>query len=288
MMNGANIRAADGIRLTFYQNRYVVDTLFGGVTTIIATPQGAHLVSGQSAAFYLLNNTVLDDVLISPNSSLDIHLGAFIYDSSVGSISSQIAQLRSYFNAAVPNTTDERFIPFRHVLDGTIPLVAYVHQVDQINSVLRLKREFGFKLIINGGAEAHLIANELAVAEVSVILNPLRRPPQNFESWNIREDSILILHNAGVKVGISQIEANQVTNMRWEAAFAYTLGLSDTEALGLISLNIAQMYNLDVGLIAVGKKANFVLFDGDPLSINSNVVLIGVGNTIMCRPQRYK
>jgi hypothetical protein len=287
-MNGANIKAVDGIRLTNYRNRYVVDTLFGGVTTIIASPQGSHLVSGQSTAFYLLNNTVIDDVLISSSSSLDIHLGAFIYDNDVASVSSQIAQLRSYFTSAVLNPPDELSIPFQNVLNRTIPLVAFVNQIDQINSLVRLQREFGFKLIIIGGAEAHLSANELASAGVSVILNPFRQSPNSFESWNIREDSALILYNAGVNVGLSLNEPNLVTNIRWEAAYAQNQGIPYAEALGMISSNIAEMYNLDVGTISVGKKANFVAFDGDPLAIKSNVVLIVVGNTIICNPQRLK
>jgi hypothetical protein len=123
-MNGANIRAVDGVRLTNYLNTHVINTLYGGVTTIIASPQGSNLVSGQSAAFYLLNKTVIDNAIISPNASLDINIGYYVRNPDVSSVSSQIAQLRSLFNLARSGFMDETIIPFRNVLDGIIPLVA--------------------------------------------------------------------------------------------------------------------------------------------------------------------
>jgi imidazolonepropionase-like amidohydrolase len=163
-----------------------------------------------------------------------------------------------------------------------------VNQIDEINSVMRLQKEFGFKLIINGAGEAHLIANSLAAAGVSVILNPLRQPPDSFLTWNVIDNSASILFNAGVKVGISQTLPDQVSNLRWEAAFAQSMGVPYINALEMISSNIAQMYNLDVGTITVGKQANFVVFNGDPLSIKTSILLIGIGNHILCEPERSK
>lgn len=64
-------------------------------------------------------------------------------------------------------------------------MVAHVNQMDQIASMLRLKRQFGFRLIVLGGAEAHLLADRLAAENVSVILNPSlsRLAPDSYEKW---------------------------------------------------------------------------------------------------------
>ncbi len=62
-----------------------------------------------------------------------------------------------------------------------IPVVAHVNQADQIASVVRLKKDLGFRLIIMGGAEAHLVSSLLASADVPVIW--IRTPPSTFENW---------------------------------------------------------------------------------------------------------
>lgn len=47
----------------------------------------------------------------------------------------------------------------------------------------RLKLQFGFKLVIIGGAESHLVASLLATAGVPVILSPFMAAPNTFETW---------------------------------------------------------------------------------------------------------
>lgn len=135
-------------------------------------------------AFYTQGGLFVDDVLISSNLSLHVHLGNSVKKSGIlGSLSGQFAQLRSYFtsNAASP--------PFSDVLAGTIPLIVHVNQADQINSVLRFKQEMNIpQVVILGGAEAHVLASRLAVANVSVILAPPRAAPDSAETWYVLKD----------------------------------------------------------------------------------------------------
>jgi len=254
-------------------------------------------VGGQSAAFHPIPGIVIDDALVSINStSLDITVGnaaSTASGSSTTSISSQIAALRSLFNSAKNLSLgdyDEFLQPFLDVLDKKIALVVFVNQVDEINSVLRLKKEFGFDLVINGGAEAHRIADKLALENVSVILNPARQPPNSFESWNSNDQSALILTRAGVKVGLSVTLNDAVRTLRWEAGMVVAEGLAFEDVLPMVTKNIAEMYKINnsVGSIQIGTQSNFVVFSADPLSLKSDVLLVAVGNYVACTPPEFK
>ena len=65
-------------------------------------------------------------------------------------------------------------------LDGGT-VVFSVHRASDILQVLAFSEKHGLKAVINGGTEAWKVANELAVAGVPVILNPLSNLPSNFE-----------------------------------------------------------------------------------------------------------
>jgi len=282
----------DGIRLSSYLNRHLIAAFDSGVTTIVATPQGSQLVGGQSAVFFSIPGALIDYALISSNASLDVHLGNTVSSTGFPSFSGQIAELRRLFNAVVspPGNLDALSQPFRDVLDRKIPLVASVTQVDQINSVIRLKQDFGFDLVINGGAEAHIIATKLAAENVNVILNPVRQPPNGFETWNVDDQSAMKLASAGVKVGLSVFKNDDVRNLRWEAGMVMSGGLTFEETLPLVTRNTAEMFKLGnlVGSIIVNARANFVVYTGNPFSLKSNVLLVAVGNYISCEPEDFK
>ena len=65
-------------------------------------------------------------------------------------------------------------------VQGEIPLVAETNSADIIATLILLKREIEektehkMKLTILGGAEAHLLASDLAAADVGVVLMPPR------------------------------------------------------------------------------------------------------------------
>ena len=67
-------------------------------------------------------------------------------------------------------------------LKGEMPVVVQVDRASDIQAALRLAAEFKLKLVIAGGAEAWMVAGDLAKAQVPVILNPMRDLPEAFES----------------------------------------------------------------------------------------------------------
>ena len=170
---------------------------------------------------------------------------------------------------------------------GKYPIVAHVDLVDQIASLLRLKQDYGFDLVILGGAEAYLLAPKLAEMEVPVIL--VQSAPHTFETWHAVPNSASLLAAAVVDVGISILESPFPRNLRWEAGLASSYGLSWEDSLKAITKVPAAAFNLPsgVGQVLVGTKANFVAFSGDPLSLDSTIQLQALGGFVDCKPLQY-
>ncbi|PRP82373.1 amidohydrolase family protein [Planoprotostelium fungivorum] len=257
-----NIRAVDGIVPTIYYQRKIKSAFGGGVTSNIVLPQGNRVLSGVGGFIYTSPGTDEFSVkfprIISENSSLSSSLGNRA-KSGVKSVSQQFAELRAFFQVDL-NTS--RNTPVGSVLSGAIPLVVDVDQADHISSLLRLKKELNIpRLIIRGGAESHKLKSQLASEGVAVILAPARPKPNEFETWNSREDAVVVLREAGVNVSIA------VTD-RWAVAN----GMPYVEALASITSVPAKMFGLNgVGRIRVNETANFALYGGDPLSLSSSV-----------------
>lgn len=166
------------------------------------------------------------------------------------------------------------------LLAGEMPLVATVNRAADIRVLLKLAERYGIKLIVRGGAEAHLVAAELAAQQVPVILDPQLNLPERFESLAARADAASILHRAGVRIAFSgegpNTGSHNSRNIRQLAGNAVATGLPWTAALAAVTLNPAALYGLDntLGSLEVGKQASFVVWDGDPLEVTSAAVQV--------------
>ena len=179
------------------------------------------------------------------------------------------------------------------VLAGEQPLVADVHRAADILTLLQLAEDYGIRLIIHGGAEAHLVAAQLAARQVPVILDPTLNLPAAFESLASSADAAAILAKAGVRIAVSSQgsgggSANS-RNIRQLAGNAVAHGLPWDAALAAVTLNPAAIYGVDftLGSLAVGKQANFVVWDGDPLEVTSSAVQVyAAGRAIVMKSRQ--
>lgn len=166
------------------------------------------------------------------------------------------------------------------VLAGDMPLVATVHRAADIRVLLQLADDYGVKLIVHGGAEAHLVAAELASRQVPVILDPTLNLPEHFESLAARADAAAILAKAGVRIAFSSEGSGNGShnsrNIRQLAGNAVAHGLPWSAALAAITLNPATIYGMDftLGTLEAGKQASFVVWDGDPLELTTSAVQV--------------
>lgn len=149
-------------------------------------------------------------------------------------------------------------------------------RASDIREVIRFKRANpALRFVIHGGAEAWMVARDLSTAKIPVIVDPLVNLPERMEKLGARLDNAAILSRAGVTVVIApapgtvdaqqarlvlQLAGNAVANgMAWDAAFrAVTLG--PAEAFGIAG---------EVGSLRPGRIADVVVWDGDPLEVQS-------------------
>ncbi|KAI7199571.1 amidohydrolase [Hortaea werneckii] len=191
----------------------------------------------------------------------------------------------------------------KQVVNGEMPLVLDVHSADTIASLLRMKIEIEsamrqktdsadqtLRLILLGGAESHLLAEEIAAANVSVILAPLL--PYS-ETWEQRRSltgapltngtTVDVLHAAGVQVAISTKEDWETRDLALIAGIAHANSdgkISEDEAWSMVSSNIYAMLGLDTHALrssGAGGDTEFVVYDGNPLEIDSRVRVVADG-----------
>jgi len=160
-----------------------------------------------------------------------------------------------------------------------------VHRATDILASLRLQKEFGFKLVLDGAAEAYLIIDDIKRAGVPVIVHPpMMRTVGDGENASL--ETAAKLRRAGIKVALQSGYESYVPKTRvvlFEAAIAAANGLSFEEALRTITIDAAEILGIAkrVGSIEKGKDADLVLFDGDPFEYTSHVCTVIINGKIV-------
>lgn len=149
----------------------------------------------------------------------------------------------------------------------------HVQRASDIEATLRLARDFKLKLVISGGAEAWMVAGQLAAAHVPVLLNPLENLPNHFESLGSTLENAARLQQAGVLIAFATGDTHNARNVTQAAGNAVANGLPWLDALKALMLNPAQIYGMDkdLGTLEQGKLADVVIWSADPLEVSSSV-----------------
>ena len=164
---------------------------------------------------------------------------------------------------------DEKII--NALLAGEKPLIAYADRATDLLELLKLKAEFNLDLVIAGGADAILISEQLAKAEVPIIFGALDNLPSSFDSLHSSLKNTAKLTQAGITVALAIHDAHNLYQLRFEAGNAVANGLTKAQALASVTANVADIFNIDAGRIAVGKRADLVLWSADPFELSSKV-----------------
>ena len=159
----------------------------------------------------------------------------------------------------------EALIP---VAEGRMPLVVTARRAADIRQVLRLAREEGLKIILDGAEEGWLVAEDIAAAGTPVLLDALNNLPSNFEMRAARMQNAAALNAAGVVIAIKGSDgANRVREMRYNAGNAVSHGLPYAAAIQAITVNPARIFGMGgrFGELRAGAAADVVVWSGDPL-----------------------
>lgn len=158
-------------------------------------------------------------------------------------------------------------------LDNGGRVVVGVDRAADIRQLLRWSARHKVKIAIMGGAEAWKLASQLAAADVAVFVNPLDNLPANFDQIGATAENAARLAAAGVAVGFTQSGdgSHNARKIRQLAGTAVAHGLPwEAGVAGLTSVP-ARVFGVadTLGSIAVGKRADLVLWSGDPLEVNA-------------------
>jgi imidazolonepropionase-like amidohydrolase len=194
---------------------------------------------------------------------------------------------------AAPRTELEALIP---VVSGQLPLWVTADRATDIVAALAFAKEYNVRLWINGGAEAWIVASELAAARVPVFTGAMNNIPGDFNSLGMRQENAAMLRAAGVTVvltnnGPADGGGYNARNIRQEAGNAVAYGMGWDEALRSTTLTPAEVLGIadQVGSLAVGRDANVVVWSGDPfefLSVAEHVFVRGRTFTTKSRQQQ--
>lgn len=168
------------------------------------------------------------------------------------------------------------------VLRGRQYLLVHVERSSDILAVLGLKREFpALKLVLVGAAEGWTVADAIARSGVPVIASALNDLPGAFERLAATQSNIGRMRDAGVKVSIGTINDNDTRYLFMERQYAGNLvaltrlpgnnGVRWGEALAMITSRPAEAIGMggEIGSLAPGRRADVVVWSGDPLDPTS-------------------
>ena len=190
------------------------------------------------------------------------------------------------------------------VLQGRQYLFVHVERASDILNVLDLRREFpSLKLVLVGVSEGWTVADELAESGVPVIASAVNDLPASFEQIAATQSNIGRMRRAGVNVAIGIIDDNDTRNPFMERQYAGNLvglqkipgaaGVSWGEALAMITSRPAEVIGMgnEIGSLAPGRRADLVIWSGDPLEGSSNadeVFIDGVRQPLQTHQTRLR
>jgi imidazolonepropionase-like amidohydrolase len=151
----------------------------------------------------------------------------------------------------------------------------HTHRHDDIMTVLRLAKEFDFRVVLHHVSDGWMVANEIAAAGVPCSLILIDSPGGKLEAHHVQFNTGKVLEDAGVKVAFHTDDGiTDSRNFLRMPALAVRAGMSRQKALESLTIAGAEILDLAdrIGSLKTGKDADFVILDGDPFSVYTHVL----------------
>ncbi|WP_286830400.1 MULTISPECIES: amidohydrolase family protein [Kordiimonas] len=235
---------------------------------------------GQSAVVALAG----EDMIVADHVSLSIDMDESAARSNGGSRAALWDSVITTLEGARPNGDDDKDdddkkdkkpkydsgkIALERVMTGEVPLLVEVERKADILNVIELKKRFGINVVITAGAEAWMVADELAAAGIPVVMDPSRNLPEDFDTLGNTSAAAGRLHAAGVKVAFMAPDTHNSRLVVQNAGIAVAMGMPWEAAVDAISKNPAEIFGVasSYGTMEAGKDADVVVWNGDPLEL---------------------
>lgn len=277
------LRAIDSYNAREFLVNYLMEE---GITTIHTGHAPGAVISGQTMIAKTSGETV-EESLVDSSTTLAVTFGPSIENNfdSPGTRAKSVAILRQDLIKAEEyaekrgtgedQSRDLKLEALADLLDGEIRALVSAHTAHDIITALRIQREFGFPMILEGASEAYAVLDEIKEADIPVIIHPLMIRPFG-ESKNASMETPAKLREAGISFAFQSGFESYVPKTRlarFEAAIAAANELGFDGALYALTLGAAEILGIEdrVGSLEEGKDADIVLYDGDPFEYVTHI-----------------
>jgi len=265
----------------------------GGVTTVATGPGSANVVGGQFCVVKTYGN-VIDEMVVKEPLAMKIAFGENpkrCYNGRNETPTTRMgtaAKLRETLfkakeykaklelakdDASKKPAFDMKLEALLPVINKEIPLKSHAHRADDIITSLRIAKEFDVNITLEHCTEGHLIADYIKSQNVSAVVGPTFGHKTKFELQNLSFETPKVLLEAGVKIAImTDSPVIPLHHLNMCAALAMKAGLSEEDALKCITINAAEILELEdrVGSLEKGKDADVVIWDRHPFDLQSS------------------
>ena len=268
----------------------------GGITSVCSTPGSANVMGGQCIAIKTVGRRIDKMVIKNPVASKKAFgenpKSCYGQEEKAPKTRMAIAAMlretlkeaEQYLDAILMHEEDdenekpdydikmESLLP---VLRREIPFKVHAHRADDMFTAIRIAKEFNLRLTLDHCTEGHLIVEDLVEEGYPVVVGPSLSERSKIELRNLTFDTAGILSNAGMNVSLTT--DHPVVPLHYLpicAGIAVKHGMMYEKAIEAITINAAKLLGIEdrVGSLEIGKDADIVIWDNDPLEIQSNVL----------------
>jgi imidazolonepropionase-like amidohydrolase len=271
-----------------------------GVTNAIVAPASEDSVAGQDALIQLYGKD-RDAMILTPDIALAMNFegdlrrrgnapGSAKFPATRMGVASQLRQTfldtQNYMadkaeaakpdHKGAPAKIDLKFEALIPYLKGEKPVVFGAYESYEVEVAMGIAQEFHLKVILDHVTHAQDVLDTIASYKVPVIVGSIYDAPQANERYDAVYSLPAELQKRGVKIALSSFSngpSADSRNLPYAAGYAVAYGLPYDEAMKAITLNPAEMFGVGdkLGSLDVGKVANVVIANGDPLDVRTSV-----------------
>lgn len=296
------LRAIDAVNPI---DRCFIEALAAGVTTVVTGPGSANPIGGQLAALKTCG-TCVDEMVVKAPVAIKMALGEnpkSVYHgknqtpstrmATASLIREELFKAKRYMEDLQRSQEDEDVDPpefdmkseaLLPALRGEIEVHFHAHRADDIYTAIRIAKEFNLNYVIVHGTEGYIIAQGLKKNGTRVLAGPFLCDRSKPELRNLTPANPGILAKEGIPTAI--ITDHPVIPIQYLpvcAALAVREGMNPEDALRAITINPAKICGIAdrVGSIEVGKDADMVVFESNPLDLNAKPKMVIINGKII-------